>query len=201
MEALAYTQACESYEQSMGIEYDLPEFDLDLKALPSSAGLGTAAIALAAAALTTASPASAARVNTPNGGCLHARTGPGSDYNSIKCVRDGAALLPVVARQGSWLKLSSGRWVYGPYTTDGGSSSGGSSGGSGTTVLAPGARGSKVSSVQKKLFQLGYNIGPTGVDGTYGFVTTQAVKSFQSKNGLRIDGVAGPRTLQAMGLG
>ncbi|MBD2580174.1 peptidoglycan-binding domain-containing protein [Oscillatoria sp. FACHB-1406] len=197
MEALAYTQACESYEQDMGIEYDLPEFDLDLKALPSSAGLGTAAIALAAAALTTASPASAARVNTPNGGCLHARTGPGSEYTSVKCVRDGAELLPVVARQGSWVKLSSGRWVYGPYTTAGGSSSGGS----GTVVLTPGSRGSKVSSVQKKLFQLGYNIGPTGVDGTYGFVTTQAVKSFQSKNGLRIDGIAGPRTLQAMGLG
>lgn len=37
-------------------------------------------------------------------------------------------------------------------------------------------------------------------DGLYGYTTEQAVRNFQKANGLVADGVAGPRTLRALGL-
>ena len=38
------------------------------------------------------------------------------------------------------------------------------------------------------------------VDGIYGSQTVSAVKSFQKKNGLTVDGIAGTQTLKAMGI-
>lgn len=197
MEALAYTHARAAYEQDMGIEYNLPELEFNWKNIPSSAWMGAIAIGIMAAALNSGAPAEAARVSTPNGSCLNARYGPSLNSGVYTCVRNGAALLPVVAQQGPWLKLSSGRWVYGPYTSAGG---GTGTGTGGTYLLKSGSRGSKVSSVQRRLANLGYYIGTTGVDGVYGAYTAGAVRAFQAKNGLLVDGIAGPRTLRAMGL-
>ena len=39
------------------------------------------------------------------------------------------------------------------------------------------------------------------IDGIYGTGTLNAVRWFQSKNGLTVDGIAGPKTLAAMGIG
>lgn len=61
-----------------------------------------------------------------------------------------------------------------------------------------GSTGSEVKQIQTKLKQWGYYSG--NVDGVYGSKTVAAVKYFQSKNGLTVDGVAGTRTLQAMGI-
>lgn len=61
-----------------------------------------------------------------------------------------------------------------------------------------GSRGSEVRQIQEKLKRWGYYKG--NVDGIYGSLTTQAVKSFQRKNGLAVDGIAGPNTLKAMGI-
>jgi hypothetical protein len=197
MEALAYTQACESYEQAMGMECELPEMALSWKNIPSSAWMGAIAIGVMAAAATSATPAHALRVSTPSGGCLNARYGPSENSGVYTCVRNGAALLPVVENQGSWLKLSSGRWVYGPYTSNG---AGSGTGTGGVLLLRPGARGSAVSTVQRRLDTLGYNIGSAGTDGVFGPSTASAVRSFQGRNGLLVDGIVGPRTLRAMGL-
>ena len=38
------------------------------------------------------------------------------------------------------------------------------------------------------------------IDGIYGSQTLEAVKYFQRKNGLTVDGIAGPATLKAMGI-
>ena len=38
------------------------------------------------------------------------------------------------------------------------------------------------------------------MDGIYGSETFEAVKNFQSKNGVKVDGVAGEKTLQALGI-
>ena len=38
------------------------------------------------------------------------------------------------------------------------------------------------------------------IDGIYGYQTYQAVRLFQQKNGLKVDGIAGPETLAALGL-
>lgn len=61
-----------------------------------------------------------------------------------------------------------------------------------------GSRGNEVTQIQTKLKNWGYYNG--SVDGVYGSRTLSAVKSFQRKNGLSADGIAGPATLAAMGI-
>lgn len=52
--------------------------------------------------------------------------------------------------------------------------------------------------IQTKLKRWGYYTG--AVDGIYGPKTKQAVRYFQSKNGLAVDGIVGKKTAAAMGL-
>lgn len=61
-----------------------------------------------------------------------------------------------------------------------------------------GDSGSAVTTIQTKLKRWGYFDSP--VDGIYGSKTSKAVRSFQRKNGLTADGVAGPATLKALGM-
>lgn len=61
-----------------------------------------------------------------------------------------------------------------------------------------GSSGAMVTQIQTKLKSWGYYTGT--VDGTYGSGTERAVRAFQQKNGLTVDGKAGDQTLAAMGL-
>lgn len=61
-----------------------------------------------------------------------------------------------------------------------------------------GSRGNEVKTIQDKLKRWGYYSG--NVDGIYGSQTVSAVKRFQQKNGLSVDGIAGTKTLNAMGI-
>ena len=61
-----------------------------------------------------------------------------------------------------------------------------------------GSRGEEVRQIQTKLKRWGYYDG--NVDGIYGSQTLAAVKWFQRKNGLTVDGIAGKNTLEAMGI-
>ena len=61
-----------------------------------------------------------------------------------------------------------------------------------------GSRGSEVRTIQDKLKRWGYYTG--NVDGIYGSLTVAAVKRFQQKNGLKVDGIAGTQTLNALGI-
>ncbi len=61
-----------------------------------------------------------------------------------------------------------------------------------------GSTGSEVTQIQTRLKNWGYYKG--SVDGIYGSRTKAAVEAFQRKNGLTVDGIAGPATLAAMGL-
>ena len=61
-----------------------------------------------------------------------------------------------------------------------------------------GSTGSTVKQIQTKLKNWGYYSG--SVDGVYGSATEKAVRAFQQKNGLTVDGKAGPQTLKAMGI-
>ena len=61
-----------------------------------------------------------------------------------------------------------------------------------------GSTGSTVKQIQSKLKSWGYYSG--SVDGIYGSATEKAVRAFQKKNGLTVDGKAGPQTLKAMGI-
>ncbi|MDF2628401.1 MAG: spore cortex-lytic enzyme precursor [Symbiobacteriaceae bacterium] len=64
-------------------------------------------------------------------------------------------------------------------------------------TLRWGSRGASVSLAQRKLSAWGYYKG--SIDGVYGRLMYGAVISFQRKNGLRPDGVVGPRTWAALG--
>ncbi len=66
------------------------------------------------------------------------------------------------------------------------------------TLSKYGSRGSEVTQIQTKLKRWGYYSG--NIDGIYGTQTVNAVKYFQRKNGLKVDGIAGPATLKAMGI-
>ena len=61
-----------------------------------------------------------------------------------------------------------------------------------------GSRGQEVITIQTKLKRWGYYNG--NIDGIYGSQTLAAVKWFQRKNGLTVDGIAGTNTLRAMGI-
>ncbi len=65
-------------------------------------------------------------------------------------------------------------------------------------VIKQGARGSTVKTIQTKLKRWGYYKG--SVDGIFGSQTREAVKYFQRKNGLKVDGIVGPATLKALGM-
>ena len=66
------------------------------------------------------------------------------------------------------------------------------------TLSRFGSSGNEVTQIQTKLKNWGYYAG--SIDGIYGSRTVSAVRSFQRKNGLTIDGIAGPKTLAAMGI-
>lgn len=52
--------------------------------------------------------------------------------------------------------------------------------------------------IQTKLKRWGYYTG--AIDGIYGTLTKKAVRYFQSKNGLTVDGIVGPKTAAALGM-
>lgn len=61
-----------------------------------------------------------------------------------------------------------------------------------------GSTGSVVTEIQQKLYDWGYYSGV--VDGIYGSGTVSAVKYFQRKNNLTVDGKCGTKTLAALGI-
>lgn len=67
------------------------------------------------------------------------------------------------------------------------------------TSLRPGDDGARVRQLQRDLSALGYWLGTP--DGTYGHLTSQAVMALQKSAGLSRDGIAGPRTLEALAAG
>jgi len=70
--------------------------------------------------------------------------------------------------------------------------------GSNVEVVDAALTSSQTRTVQTKLKNWGYYTGK--VDGIYGNQTRQAVRKFQQKNKLTVDGVVGPKTAAAMGL-
>lgn len=123
MDALTYTLACALQEEIEGIEYNFDGVEFfNWSRIPNAKWLGLLSVGIISASLITAAPSFAQTmsgtryVSTPNGGCLNARTGPGLNYTASKCVSNKAVLAPIVGQQGNWYKLSTGRWIYKPYT-------------------------------------------------------------------------------------
>lgn len=66
------------------------------------------------------------------------------------------------------------------------------------TPLHPGATGPEVEKLQTRLAELGFP--PGKIDGDFGPATEAALLAFQKSRELLADGIAGPRTLAALGL-
>ena len=66
------------------------------------------------------------------------------------------------------------------------------------TLSKYGSRGEETKKIQQKLKNLGYYT--YTVDGIFGSRTQTAVKAFQKDYGLAVDGIAGPKTLKALGI-
>ena len=65
-------------------------------------------------------------------------------------------------------------------------------------TLRKGSSGEYVTLLQTKLIQMGYDLTPYGADGKFGNKTFEAVKAFQKKNGLQVDGICGKATWGAI---
>ena len=61
-----------------------------------------------------------------------------------------------------------------------------------------GDRGAAVEDIQRRLRMLGYDLGPTGIDGVFFGRTSEAVRAFQSQRGLDEDGLVGDETWSAL---
>jgi len=61
-----------------------------------------------------------------------------------------------------------------------------------------GDRGAAVEDIQHRLLLLGYDLGPTGIDGVFLGATLAAIRSFQDDRGLFPDGVVGDKTWSAL---
>ncbi|MGI6586299.1 MAG: spore cortex-lytic enzyme [Lutisporaceae bacterium] len=85
-----------------------------------------------------------------------------------------------------------GVWVYSNYTASRVSSE------AGAILLKWGSRGSTVREVQTRLKNWGFYKG--NVDGIYGWRTANAVKAFQRKHGLKVDGIVGNTTARYLGI-
>ena len=68
----------------------------------------------------------------------------------------------------------------------------------GGRLLQKGSSGEDVRTLQQTLIDLGYDVGSAGADGKFGSNTESAVKAFQSRNGLKVDGKYGSLTHAAL---
>ena len=65
-------------------------------------------------------------------------------------------------------------------------------------LLKRGHHGETVLTLQQKLIEAGYDVGPDGADGDFGMNTEKAVIEFQTDNNLEVDGIVGSETWAAL---
>lgn len=67
-------------------------------------------------------------------------------------------------------------------------------GGATVAVYKSGDKGAGVKQLQQDLIKLGFPVGRTGADGSFGPATREAIIAFQNHHKLVVDGIAGPAT-------
>ena len=144
---------------------------------------------------------------------LNIRKSADADSKVVGTLKEGASVT-IKETKGSWYKISAGGktgYVYKKYikvTDSSDSSSGSKKSGSSSKeskkeksknssssdgTCGPGDTGEAVKKVQKRLKKLGYYSG--SIDGDYGNGTKTAVKNFQKRNGLTVNGKVNSKTL------
>jgi peptidoglycan hydrolase-like protein with peptidoglycan-binding domain len=203
VEYLAYSLMDSAYaEATKDTEFSLPEIKLKLNWNRNfkSAWLTFASIGALFAILAQAQTASAAYYGPgsnyyvrTNGSDLIVRRGPGENYGAIASYRNGSRLPRVVGYRNGFARLSNGYYVAANWIGNRpGTGYTPGPGVGGPTTLGLGSEGSAVARLQRIL-----GVTPTGY---YGPGTQSAVRNYQLRNGLRVDGIAGPETQGALGL-
>ncbi len=150
-----------------------------------------------------------AKSGTVTADALNMRKSASTDSKVVKVLRKGTTVT-IKDTSGSWYKVSAGGktgYVYKKYIKVGSSSSSSSSGSSSGSsskssssssdgTCKPGDNGNAVKAVQKRLKKLGYYTG--SIDGDYGNGTKTAVKNFQKRNGLTVNGTVNKKTLSKL---
>lgn len=149
------------------------------------------ALALLLTALLLLSPAAALAddTGTITGNSVNLRTGPSTATARLAYLNRGDT---VTGRSGSWYAVTyrgKSGYVYGQYLTI-------DTAGSSTASLRRGSRGTAVKALQEDLILLGYLNGKA--DGIFGARTEAAVRQYQRRNRLGVDGIAGKQTLSAV---
>ena len=63
-------------------------------------------------------------------------------------------------------------------------------------MIQHGSSGADVRRLQRMLERRGFDVGQA--DGVFGAKTSAAVEAFQTKRGLQVDGIVGPKTMEAL---
>ncbi len=127
---------------------------------------------------------------TVTGNDVNLRTGPSTATARLTYLYRGDSVR-VTGESGNWYAVTYGDlsgYVYKTYVSLQSTPSSGS-----TTLLRSGSRGSAVKQLQERLILLGYL--NDRADGIFGRLTDAAVRQYQRRNGLTVDGIAGKNTL------
>lgn len=192
MDFLAHSVIADANENPVRNKINIPKVKFNLFTIRNSAWLAMAGLLVVFGTLGQVSAASAAQLYVrTNGSCLKVRTAPSTRSQIVGCVRNGAALAPVVGYRNGFARLSTGNYVAANFISSRrGTGNTPGLGVGGSTVLDFGSQGEAVRQVQRAL-----GIPATGY---YGTQTKNAVRSFQVSNGLTSDGVVGPATRRAL---
>jgi uncharacterized protein YraI len=138
-----------------------------------------------------------AYIATPVGYNLNVRSGPGTQYAAINTLARGTQITITGYAANGWAQLASGGWVAGNWVQVGASVNRPNPVSPPPTqgqLLQLGSRGDEVLRLERRLQALNY-LPPTFNPDTYlGTDTQQAIRAFQQRNGLPVDGVVGPQT-------
>ena len=143
---------------------------------------------------------------------LNIRKSANSESKVVGTLHEGAKVT-IQDSTGSWYKIKSGSksgYVYKKYIkiidssgdssdskkSDSKKSDSKKSKGNSDGTCGPGDGGENVKKVQRRLKKLGYYTG--SIDGDYGNGTKTAVKNFQKRNGLSVNGTVGKKTLEKL---
>ncbi len=69
---------------------------------------------------------------------------------------------------------------------------------SGDEMIRIGHKGDSVEELQKKLYDLGYDLGPCGIDGIFGIKTKRAIESFQEDKQIEVSSSLDKETLEKL---
>ena len=144
-----------------------------------------------------------AETGTVTASALNIRASASTEAQVVGVLHEGDKVT-IKEKCGGWYKVScNGKTGYAAKnyikvsssssSNSSGSSSGSSASGSNGTCQ-PGDKGDAVRKVQKRLIALGY-LSEGSADGDYGNMTKNAVKEFQSRNGLNVTGTVNSSTL------